>query len=124
MSRDPRRPSQPARDNPAGRTRGSLYKAYGQSPHSTRDQMSTVDQSVPAAPVFLQSSSPSHALARTPPVAEEQYQLHVSTATVSVNHLRLAFGDTNISEQQKTIFQTSTSVAFRDNFGTEWWRII
>ena len=80
--------------------------------------MSTVDQSVPAAPVFLQSSGPSHALARTPPAAAAQYQLPVSTATVSVDHLRLAFGDADTSEQQTTIPQGSTSVAFRDNFGT------
>ena len=118
MSRDPRRPSQPAGDNPAGRTGCSLYKAHGQSPHPTRVLMSTFDQSVPTAPVFLQSSGPSHALARTPTAAAAQYQLPVSTATVSVDHLRLAFGDAGTSGQQTTIPQASTSVAFRDNFGT------
>ena len=80
--------------------------------------MSTVNQSVLAALVFLQSSGPSHALARTPPAAAAQDQLPVSTATVSVDHLRLAFGDAVTSEQQTTIPQGSTSVAFRDNFGT------
>ena len=118
MSRDPLRPSQPAGDNPAGRTRGSFYKAHVQSPHSTRDLMSTVDQSGPAAIVFLQSTGPSHALARTPSAAAAQYQLSVSTATVSVDHLRLAFGDADKSEHQTTIPQATTSVTFRDNFGT------
>ena len=80
--------------------------------------MSTVDQSVPEAPVFLQSSGPSHALARTPSAAAAQYQLPVSIATVSVDHLRLAIGDADTSKLQTTISQASTSVAFRDNFGT------
>ena len=80
--------------------------------------MSTVDQSVPAATVFLQSTGPSHALARTPSAAAAQYQLPFSTATVCVDHLRLAFGDADTSEHQTTIPQASTSVAFRDNFGT------
>ena len=80
--------------------------------------MSTVDQSVPAAPVFLQSSGLSHALAPTPPSAAAQYQLPVSTATVSVDHLRLAFGNADTNEHQTTIPKASTSVAFRDNFGT------
>ena len=80
--------------------------------------MLTVDQSVLAAPVFLESLGPSHALARSPSTAAEQYQLPVSSATVTVDHLRLAFGDADTSEKQTTIPQGSTSVAFRDNFVT------
>ena len=118
MSRDPRRPSQPAGYNLAGRTRGSFYKANDQSPYSTRVLMSTLEQSVPVAPVFLQSSGPSHALGRTPSADAAQYQLPFSTATVSVDHLRLAIGDADTSELQTTIPQAPTSVAFRDNFGT------
>ena len=80
--------------------------------------MSTVDQSVPAAPVFLQFTGPSHALARTPSAAAELYQLPVSTATVFVANFRLAFNDADTSEHQTTIPQASISVAFRDNFCT------
>ena len=57
-------------------------------------------------------------MARTPSTAAAKYQLPVSTATVSVDHLRLAFGDADTSEHQTTIPQAFTSVAFRDNFGT------
>ena len=57
-------------------------------------------------------------MARTSSAAAAHYQLPVSTATVSVDHLRLAFGDADTSEHQTTIPQASISVAFRDNFGT------
>ena len=121
MSRDVWRP-QRAGDNPASRTRGFFYNAQGQSPYSICDLMSIVDKSVVPAFVFLQFSGSSHVVARTSPAAAAHYQLSVSTATVSVEHFRLAFGDADTSEQQNHSPNINLGRVLRQIRYSEWWR--
>ena len=108
MRRDPRQPSHPAGDNPAGRTRGFLHKASASS-QTTERPKAPMDRSSPPGP--------SRELSRTPLTDASRHQV-ASSVSMSAGPFRPAPDVSDNGSRQLVDSQTRHQLSQQGVLGT------